>query len=362
MAKDHFIPAALLGRFSEEQSGPTRDRKLQVISRHTAPRTARASAIGYKNGLYDVDKDFFSKDHGRAIDNLWDTYEPKLPAALDALIDGTLTASDWVRVIVPFVAATFSRDRTYAERIEERLLQQGVEDPRANLPWVFDKTHVNMNRLIEMNRFAARAITSNWYVYEADGDLVIPDLGFGINLIGDFEGKDVVGLILPVGRRHVLELVPVPDRETAYRTAGGDWKVPIVRGPSAGTSLELNKCLAQCAQDFMAGTEAAVAMVSSDDMAKFEPAAIDSILNQWPFNLDTRVLAGIHAPLERLLHNETLDLDQWILDPFEGVVGLDPAIDFQFARFAPSVPASCFLARSDTAICVRAHDPMTKQP
>lgn len=156
-----------------------------------------------------------------------------------------------------------------------------------------------------MNRFAARAITSNWYVYEADGDLVIPDLGFGINLIGDFEGKDVVGLILPIGRRHVLELVPVPDRETAYRTAGGDWKVPIVHGPSAGTSLELNKCLAQCAQDFITGTEAAVDPVSSDDMAKFEPAAIDSILNQWPFNLDTRVLAGIHAPLERLLHNET---------------------------------------------------------
>lgn len=102
-----------------------RDRKLQVISRHTAPRRARASAVGYKKCLYDVDKDFFSTYQGRAIDNLWDAYEPNLPTALDALIDGNLTASDWVRVIVVL-----------------RSIQPGCHPA-----WVFDVLHADLVRL-----------------------------------------------------------------------------------------------------------------------------------------------------------------------------------------------------------------------
>lgn len=58
MAKDHFIPAALLGRFSEDDSGPLRKRRLHVVSRHTAGRVATAASIGYKKGLYGVDQDF----------------------------------------------------------------------------------------------------------------------------------------------------------------------------------------------------------------------------------------------------------------------------------------------------------------
>ena len=332
-----------------------RDRKLRVISRHSEPRTARASAIGYKKGLYDVDKDFFVTSQGRAIDNLWDAYEPNLSSALDALIGGTLTASDWIRVVVPFVAATFARDRSYAERVEERLVRQGVDDPRTNSPWLFDKTHLNMNRVVEMNRFAARAIMCDWYVYEADGDLGVPDLGFGFDLMEPYEGRDVVGLMLPVGRRHLLELVPVPERVAALRPAGGDWQVPITYAHSAATPAELNECLAKCAQDFMAGTEAALGTLNSDDMATFDPAAIDEVLSQWPFNVDTLTLSGIHAPLDRLLHDQEVDLNQWLLDRFEGVTSLDSDIDYRFARLAPRARASGFLASTETAIYARAH-------
>lgn len=355
MPKDHFIPAALLGRFSDDQTGPMRDRNLQVVSRHTERRRSRASTIGYKNGLYDVDKDFFPASGGRVIDNIWDIYEPHLPQALDSLIAGTLTASNWIRVVVPFVAAMFARDRFYAMRVEARLVRQGVEQPRTEFPWMFDKTHLNMNRVVEMNRFAARAIMCDWYVYEADGDLVIPDLGFGFDLLDPFEGRDVVGLMLPIGRRHVLELTPVPERVVARRAAEGDWQALISYAPSATTSADLNKYLAQCAQDFVAGTEAAVATVSPDDMATFGPASVDEVLNQWPFNVDTLILSGIHAPLDRLIHDEEVDLDAWQLDRFEGVKELDPGVDFQFARSVPLAAAACFLACTEAVISVRAH-------
>lgn len=51
------------------------------------------------------------------------------------------------------------------------------------------------------------------------------------------------------------------------------------------------------------------------------------------------------------------NLDQWILDRFEGDIALEPGIDFQFARLAARAPASCFLASTETAIFVRAHAP-----
>lgn len=355
MAKDHFIPAALLGRFSDVQGGPLRDRTLRVISKHTHPRTARASAIGYKKGLYNIDRDAFTASQGRAIDDLWDRYEPKLSTALDALINDTLTASDWIRVLVPFVAGAFARDRIYAERVEGRLVQRGLGDLKSDLPSMFDKTNLNLNRMVEMNRFAARAIMCDWYVYEVDGDLVIPDVGFGANLMDPFDGKDVVALMFPVGRRHVLELVPTPERVAAARQVGGDWKVPIIYRPSAAGAAETNRILAQCAQDFVAGTETATATVSSEDLATFGPAQIDEVLNQWPFNVDTLTLAGIHAPLDLILHGEDVDLGEWKLDRFEGVAGLDPHIDFQFARLAPRAPAGCFLVATETALAVRAH-------
>lgn len=359
MAKDHFIPAALLGRFSDAQSGRLRDRELRIVSKHTTPRTARATAVGYKKGLYDVDRDAFTTTQGRAIDNLWEAYEPKLPAVLDALIEGTLTASDWIGVLVPFVAANFARDRSYASRVDERLERQGTDDLRADFPWIFDKTNLNLNRVVEMNRFAARAIMCEWYVYEADGDLVIPDVGFGFDLMDPFEGKDVVALVFPVGRRHVLELVPRPNRFVAVQY-GGKWQVPIAHERSAATAADLNKVLAGCAQNFVAGTEAATTTVSPDDMAIFDPAAIDEILGQWPFNVDTLTLAGIHAPLERLLRGEEVNLDEWLLDRFEGVVDLDPNIDFHFVRSAARAPASRFLSVTEAVVAVRAHVPIAK--
>lgn len=358
MAKDHYIPAALLGRFSDAQSGRLRDREVRVVSRHTAPRTARASAVGYKKDLYNVDRDTFAATQGRAIDNLWEAYEPKLPAVLDALIDGTLTASDWIRVLVPFVAATSARDRSYASRVEARLEQEGLDDLQTDFPGLLDKTNLNLNRAVEMNRFAARAIMCDWYVYEADGDLVIPDVGFGFDLMDPFEDKDVVALALPVGRRHVLELVPRPNRVVASR-CGGDWKVPIYHQPAAATAADLNRSLlVGCAQDFVAGTEAATSTVSSGNIATLNPAQIDGCLNQWPFNVETLDLAGVHAPLDRLLHGEDVNLDEWLLDRFEGVDDLDSGIDFRYARFAARAPASCFLQATETTVAVRAHVPI----
>lgn len=355
MAKDHFIPAALLGRFSEDETGPLRERVLHVVSRHTGGRCATAASIGYKKGLYDVDRDSFPASHGRAIDKLWDVYEPQLPRVLDDLIDGTLSASDWIRTLVPFVAATFARDRSYEARVVARLKGEGGGS-EGEWPGVISKTNMNLNRVVEMNRFAARAIVCDWYVFEVDGDVLIPDLGFGFDLLSDpEEERERVGFMLPVGRRHILGLMPVPERVLAARSADGTWRVPIVHSQSAASALEVNRNLCQCAQDFAAGTKAATRPFSSQDLSTFDPAQIERVLAQWPFNIDTLVLAGLHKPVDKLLHDEPLDLNEWPVDRFEGVVELDSGVDFRFVRATPPFPASCFLMTDGSTIKVRAH-------
>lgn len=356
MAKDHFIPAALLGRFSEDEGDRLRQRKLHVVSRHTASRVTAAASIGYKKRLYDVDQDFFQTSQGRAIDKLWVAYEPQLPRVLDDLIAGTLSASDWIRILVPFVAATFARDRSYEARVVTRLKEQGIEDPQTQAPHLFDKTNLNLNRLVEMNRFAARAIVCKWYVYELDGDIVIPDLGFGFELLSDpDEELDRVGFILPVGRRHILELMPVAERVLATRSVDGTWQVPLVHAASAASSVDLNRLLCQCAQDFVAGTKAATESISTADLSTFDPSQIEQVLGQWPFNIDTLDLAGLHAPVDKLLHDEPLDPDEWLLDRFEGMTELDSSIDFRFVRTTRRFPVSCFLTTDGSRIQVRAH-------
>ena len=324
------------------------------MSRHYIPgRVATAASIGYTNGLYDVDQGLFQTSQGRAIDKLWIAYEPRLPRVLDYLIAGTLSASDWIRM--PFVAATFARDRLYEARLVARLKKEGVEDPQTEVSDLSDKTNLNLNRLVEMNRFVARAIVCEWYVFELDGDIVIPDLGFGFDLLSDpDEELERVGFMLPVGRRHILELIPVTERVLATRSVDGTWQVPLVHARSAGSSVDLNRCLCQCAQDFVAGTEAAIKSISDADLPTLNPSQIENVLGQWPFNIDTLDLAGLHAPVDKLLHDEPLDLVKWRLDRFEGVTELDSRIDFRFVRTAQRFPASCFLATDGSTIQVRA--------
>ena len=84
MAKDHFIPAALIGRFSDETSARLRDRKVWIASRiGKSPRQSTAGAVGYENRLYDVDPHLFYDTNGKAVDNFWSKYEPQLPRVID---------------------------------------------------------------------------------------------------------------------------------------------------------------------------------------------------------------------------------------------------------------------------------------
>lgn len=354
MAKDHFIPASLLARFSPETAGPARERTIWALRPGGLPHQVRAASVGYTNGLYDVDDEMFPTHGARAVDNVWSSYEPELPRVLDRLVAGSLTAVDWIDTLVPFVAASFARDRGYKERVVGRwdghsplgALVDDLDIRHAAL----DDTNIALNRVIEMERFAARALASDWTLCEVSDDLVLPDTGYGFLLVS--ENPDVVATLLPVGPRHLLSLVPRPSAPLLRRSGTG-WH-PIVTFAKVTESVaDLNRELTKTAQDFVVGTQQSIESVSSSGLGVFDWVALDGILAAWPFNVDTRDLVGLHQIVRDIVLGNISDLDGVELDPYRRFSEIEPS--GQVIALPRRIRADRFLSVDGSGLTLTVH-------
>jgi len=108
MARDHYIPASVLGRFSAGLGSRVRERGL-VVGRKGKVFEAKAEDIGLVNRLYDVSSARAvlppgTEDPG-SVDGMMTGYEPDLPAALDLLDGGSqVPLQPWLRILVPFAS------------------------------------------------------------------------------------------------------------------------------------------------------------------------------------------------------------------------------------------------------------------
>jgi hypothetical protein len=124
MARDHYIPAAVLGRFSADSGSLVRERRL-VVGRAGKVFLAKAEDFGFVNRLYDVTSTGVwvssgAEDPG-SVDKMISGHETELPAALDLLDSGArIPLRPWLRVLVPFVAAMFVRGKDFGARFERR--------------------------------------------------------------------------------------------------------------------------------------------------------------------------------------------------------------------------------------------------
>ena len=358
MAKDHFIPATLIGRFSDDKSQPSRNREIWVACRNgKSPRRSTAQAEGYKANLYNVDREIFSSTNGKAVDNLWSSYEPGLSEALDDLLSHeSLRADTWINILVPFVAATFARDHTYKERNASRLTSSFFSELQDARPSISARTDLNLNRVIEMNKFAAKAISSEWKVLEFEEDIVLPDLGYCL-IVNDEQlyGADVVIPMIPIDKRHVLELFPSPQRVVAQKGEGtfGEWRVHIYH--EKVENYDINSELTRWAQNYVIGNETSIKSVDPSLMAKFSPRNIDEMLAVWPFNVETKSMAGIHAPIAKILNNESVDLDRESLNRFFGISGLDQNVLALIISSTSNLPASRFIHYQNDSVVMNSH-------
>jgi hypothetical protein len=249
MALQHYLPAAYLGRFSEDVSRPMRERKLWALRR--GGRRVFGSAAGKIAGQQDMY--VLGKNYGwpaNGIDDIWGGYEAGLSSALDLLCDPASVLVDaalWLRHLIPFAAGMFVRTPDMNQRYEP-----GIAEFFADAQDKKDQT--NVARATALGRFLAPVMAARWYVLHLPTDLslLVNDCGVAnVDL-----GKDL-GWIIPVGPNQVLALEPMPDgyrRDIMVDMGNGEWRVVVhhIELDMVGAA-GINDAITDAAMEFVIG-------------------------------------------------------------------------------------------------------------
>ncbi|HEX3826751.1 MAG TPA: hypothetical protein VHV82_05695 [Sporichthyaceae bacterium] len=196
MARDHYVPASVLGRFSTETASSARKRKL-AVGRQGKVFAAKAEDFGFVNGLYDVTSTGLWLPPGvedpKSVDPMINGYEPGLPEALDLLENqATVPLQPWLRVLVPFVAAMFVRGNDFARRYEGRPVVAACGGSSGE--------DTNRVHLLELQLLLAPVVAARWVVLHQAGHE-----SFIVNDLGLMPTRDLGtcqdGFAIPIGRR-----------------------------------------------------------------------------------------------------------------------------------------------------------------
>ena len=240
MAKDHYLPAAFIGRFSTNKSKRGRKRPIWVRSSktdkilHTIPEE-----IGHEDGLYNL-------DNGSSIDK-W-SYESQLNRVLDSVAAGErITLDDYVRVAVPFVTGLFVRGKEFNKRYEamptiNHLMAAGL----------LNKDNTNGSRSIRLQRMLAPVMGARWVVLHSNADVPIISNDIGLVRTKDLSNGDF-GWAIPLDSRTILGIFPKKfDRIASYES--GTWYADIAHEyPDQNIFQTLNQEIGKAANEFIFG-------------------------------------------------------------------------------------------------------------
>jgi Protein of unknown function (DUF4238) len=245
MPLHHYLPATYLGGFSlDQRTLPRRDRSLVAadLARGTC-FTAPAAKLGAIKDFYAL-----SGHQPDVVDNTWSAYETGLSEAIERLTNNTISALEWARVLVPFVACTLVRGHDFNERFATRFVSKGQPSPSPD--------NVNKARLFELQALLGVVAAADWHVLDAQGDghFIVADLGFA-PATSAVTGR--IGVAVPLDRRHILLLQPCMTRVVAtFRN--GAWHPDIFRGTlEPNEQREFNGVLTQYATRFLFGASEA---------------------------------------------------------------------------------------------------------
>lgn len=221
MARDYYLPAAYIGRFSDQFGTGVRARNCALWTAHVGAESARlqsAESLGYARGLYDFADSGKGPSMGDSVDS-W-KYEDNLPRVLDSMCAGErLALSDWLHVAVPFVAGLFTRDIDFNKRYLRRL--QGLDIPFENdaekNQYLTNIT--NFSRMVEMQSLLLPVMAARWKIVHSKEsfEFILNDLG--ITLAFD-PATGLRGWMIPLGLRTGLMLLP--RRRGCFGTFGTD--------------------------------------------------------------------------------------------------------------------------------------------
>lgn len=305
MSKEHLIPAAFIGRFSNDTTRKHRTRLVNICRKDgTILKNKPARTIGYEHHAYDIDPTISPKNGNKAIDKIWDQYETKLNPAIDALEAHSLTINDWINVLVLFVAGLFSRSNEFADRVTRR--NDTLDQPLKDVANTVD--NINLNRPLEMSQYATKLLSYKWSVYQANGHLIMPDLGYTIALKS--QNSNDIEFWIPLDQKTMLVLSPEP-RHVLARKKNGVW-IPNINyiAPSvyyfraADTNLELVKN----SENFLVGEQKALEAINlpNSNMGLLIKD-LDCYLHKSPF--DSLAPRGLYEIVRDFFNGEILDFN-----------------------------------------------------
>lgn len=243
MPLDHYLPANHIGSFSNDSNPKRRDRILAVADLKDGRLfSSPASKLCAENDFYTLTGGW---ENSRVLDQTWALYEADLSNAKDQLINKSLDAKTWLRVLVPFVTGILVRGKDFNLRFESRLLELG-----------FDQSQINPNhgRFLEIQRLLASVLAAKWTVVTSTGNgcIVLNDIGFApfYNV-----PTNEYGISIPLDLTHTLSIVPCRRRLVAI--AVGDVWYPTINYANAEPNNHhgLNKILASTAHRFIFGPD-----------------------------------------------------------------------------------------------------------
>lgn len=249
MPLHHYLPATFIASFSNDSSSyPRRNRTISVGDKQTG-KIFRASAgnVAAINNLYTL---VAKQSDQEMIEVLWSKYEAYLDKAIDKLIEGTIDAKMWIRILVPFVACMLVRGPDFNQRFEKRIQSLGI-DP--NGEYVSDD-NVNFGRLLELQRLLGPVTVAKWVVIAISGAsrLITNDLGYA-PFANPFTRE--YGIAIPLDLTHILAVIPRTQGNVIVEKSG-KW-IPIIEYVEEKPDNQegLNKALSSLAQRFIFGPD-----------------------------------------------------------------------------------------------------------
>jgi hypothetical protein len=198
MPRHHYLPAVYLGNFSSES-------KTKLRSRHLFVKDLSNDRIFYtKIENIGCIKNIYTE----IVDSIWAVYETDLHKAIQCLINGTLNATTWARILVPFVAGILVRGPEFDARFNKRI--EWLKD----IPLAENNT--NGARIMELQRLLAPMLAANWIVMKKRGkeNFIINDNGY-IPYRDGPSGQ--TGYAIPLTQDYILGFLPNLIKPIAYK-------------------------------------------------------------------------------------------------------------------------------------------------
>lgn len=251
MARQHYLPASFIGRFSPELAGRRRDRHVWV-GRRGGSRVfrSRAASLGFAKDIYVLHEQ--SGQHSGAIDRQWQRYEQGLGAALDRAADvlaHPLDAQAWLTLVM-FVAGLFVRtpdcgdaDQAWLETFFDHDIPEGVSADNANI-----------NRMLDYQWLCSTLLFCRWsFVRLGSAHAITNDNGYC--LAPDINGRPAAAI--PLSPDLLLLVSRGPGNLRAWWD-GAKWRMEgfnVVRDdPGNPGILRTNATLAETARQEVYGS------------------------------------------------------------------------------------------------------------